>query len=72
MSELSTFVRCCIAHVFYSKRLSAYTLIFSEPELPPTEVKYLANGTKIVTEYRFNEDDKKEKVRYRATCVSFY
>jgi len=33
-----------------------------EPSLPPNEEKVLPNGTKIVTEYRFNEDDKKEKV----------
>lgn len=33
-----------------------------EPSLPPPEEKLLPNGTKIVTEYRFNEDDKKEKI----------
>lgn len=33
-----------------------------EPALPPTEEKLLPNGTKIVTEYRINDDGKKEKI----------
>jgi hypothetical protein len=40
----------------------SFVLFFQRPFLPPTEDVDKSTGNKILTEYKYNDDDKKVKV----------